>query len=251
MNHGSAHHYHPWCSAVPQNVCKVGVMPDDCRIERTVCWCLSGASEMLWGRNWWLSRKNCYGIWNLGPLSPVRNQEIEQGMAPYPLNKTEKIPHTTICGKGYAGPLLGWTRGNFGALHAQEEHYDQCNVCRSPKEWPASYNQVHMEAVQVFCNNMTMLGPILPVQLLQQSKICPSSVFHICWTRQTSPPVTSTSLDCSEMQWEASLSGPTKRCSRPCISRCPLSQKNFLLEVSMHLNCWNTCMESNGDYREK
>jgi hypothetical protein len=34
---------------------------------------------------------------------------------------------------------------------------------------------------------MTMLGPILPVQLLQQSKICPSSVFHICRTGQTSP----------------------------------------------------------------
>ena len=33
-----------------------------------------------------------------------------------------------------------------------------------------------------------MLGPILPVQLLQQSKICPSSVLHIRRTRQTSPP---------------------------------------------------------------
>jgi len=34
---------------------------------------------------------------------------------------------------------------------------------------------------------MTMLGPILPVQLLQQYKICPSGVFHIRRTRQTSP----------------------------------------------------------------
>jgi len=34
---------------------------------------------------------------------------------------------------------------------------------------------------------MTMLGPIQLVQLLQQSKICPSSVFHICCTGQTSP----------------------------------------------------------------
>jgi hypothetical protein len=32
--------------------------------------------------------------------------------------------------------------------------------------------------------------PILPVQLLQQSKICPSSVFHTRRTQQTSPPVT-------------------------------------------------------------
>jgi hypothetical protein len=43
-----------------------------------------------------------------------------------------------------------------------------------------------------------MLGPILPVKLLQQSKICPSNVFHIRRTRQTSPPVTFMSLDCSE-----------------------------------------------------
>ena len=32
-----------------------------------------------------------------------------------------------------------------------------------------------------------MLGPILPIQLLQQSKICPSGVYHIRPTSQTSP----------------------------------------------------------------
>ena len=106
------------------------------------CWCLPGTFEMLWSRRWWLSRKNCYGRWNLGPLPPAGNQESEQGMAPYLLTKTEKIPHTTICGKDYADSLLGWTRRNFGALHAQVEHCDQCNVCRSPKESRASCNQV-------------------------------------------------------------------------------------------------------------
>jgi hypothetical protein len=35
---------------------------------------------------------------------------------------------------------------------------------------------------------MTILGPILPFQPVQQSKICPWSVFHIRRTRQTSPP---------------------------------------------------------------
>jgi hypothetical protein len=77
-------------------------------------------------------------------------------------------------------------------------------------------------------------SPILPVQLLQQSKICPSSVFHICRTRQTSPHVIFTSLDHSKRRWEASLSGPTKRCSRRCTSGCTLSQKTFFLEISMH-----------------
>jgi len=63
-------------------------------------------------------------------------------MAPYLLTRTEKIPHTTICGKDYADCLLGLTRGNFGALHAQGEHCAQCNVCRSRQESPASCHQV-------------------------------------------------------------------------------------------------------------
>ena len=85
----------------------------------------------------------------------------------------------------------------------------------------------------VFCN-ITILGPILPVQLLQQSKICPSSVFHIRRTHQTWPQVLFTSLDHSKRRWKASLSSPTKRCSRRCTSGCTLSQKTFFLEVSMH-----------------
>jgi hypothetical protein len=98
---------------------------------------------------------------------------------------------------------------------------------------------------QVFCSNMTMLGPILPIQLLQQSKICPSSVFYIRRTRQTSPPVNFVSLDHSKKRWEASLSSPMKRCSRRCTSSCALSQKNFFLEVCMHFESdgklvWNT-----------
>ena len=97
-----------------------------------------------------------------------------------------------------------------------------------------------------------MLGPIQPVQLLQQSKICPSSVFHIRRTRQTSPPVTFMSLDRSKRRWEASLSGPTKRCSRRCTSGCAVSQNNFFSRGIHALpKRWNTSMEHNGDYIEK
>jgi len=120
--------------------------------------CLQGGCHTSWLRNWkndvlmparnfwnaWkqkVSRKNCYGRWNLGPLPPTGNQESKQGVAPYLLAKTEKIPHTTVCRKGYADSLLGWVRGNLGALHAQEER-DQCNICRSPKESPVSCSQV-------------------------------------------------------------------------------------------------------------
>jgi len=96
------------------------------------------------------------------------------------------------------------------------------------------------------------VGPILPVQLLQQSKVCPSSVFQIRCTRQTSPQVIFTSLDHSKRRWEASLSGSTKRCSRRCTSGCTLSQKTFFSKGIHALpKRWNTCMERNGDYVEK
>ena len=49
-----------------------------------------------------------------------------------------------------------------------------------------------------------------PVQLLQQSKIYLSSVFHIRHTRQTSPAVIFLCLGRSNRRWKASLSGPTK-----------------------------------------
>jgi len=76
-------------------------------------------------------------------------------------------------------------------------------------------------------------------------QVCPLSVFHIRRTRQTSPPVTFMSLDHSKRRWDASLSGPTKRCSKRCTSGCVLSQKNFFLEVCMHFRSaetlvWNT-----------
>ena len=97
-----------------------------------------------------------------------------------------------------------------------------------------------------------MLGSILPVQLLQKSKICPSSVFHIRRTRHTSPPLTFMSLDRSKRRWEASLSGPTKRYGRRCTSGCALSQKNFFSRGIHALpKRWNTCMKGNGDYIEK
>jgi hypothetical protein len=58
-------------------------------------------------------------------------------------------------------------------------------------------------------------------------QVSPSIVFHIRRTAQTSPPVTFMSLDRSKRRLDASLSGPTKRCSRRCTSGCALNQKIF------------------------
>jgi len=99
---------------------------------------------------------------------------------------------------------------------------------------------------------MTMLSPILPVQLLQKSKICPLSVFHIHRTCQTSPP-----SDCH-------VFGLLKEAMGGKYFR---SDEEVHLAVHEWLHCqpkeffsggiralpkrWNTCMECNGDYIEK
>jgi hypothetical protein len=156
--------------------------------------------------------------------------------------------HTTICGKAYADSLLGWIRGNLGALHAKKEHCEQCNICRSPKESSASCNQVQTTRI-------LRTGVLLQHDNAHPHPACPTvatiqdQAFE-CLPHL--PLVTFMSLDRSKRRWEASLSGPTKRCSRQCMSGCALSQKTFFLEVSNALlKHWNTCKVRNGDYIEK
>ena len=182
-------------------------------------------------------KKNFYGRWNLGPLPPAGNQESKQGMAPYLLNKTEKIPHTTIWPS--AGQviltLLGWTRGNLGALHAQVEHCDQCNLCRS-KDSPASCNQFQKTWTSdytCFAPTWQCSAPYCPFNCCDN----PRSVLRVSVTSavlaRPRPPVTFMSLERSKRRREASLSDPTKRCSRQCTSGCALSQKNLSLKICM------------------
>jgi len=60
-----------------------------------------------------------------------------------------------------------------------------------------------------------------------------------------------TSLDRSKRRWKASLSGPTKRCSRRCTSGCALKQNIFFRGIHALPKRWNTFMERNGDHIEK
>jgi len=71
-------------------------------------------------------------------------------------------------------------------------------------------------------------------------QVCLLSVFHIRRTRQTSPSVTFMSLYRSKKRWDASLSGPKKRCGRRCTSGSTLSHKNFFLEVCVHFRSAGT-----------
>jgi len=113
------------------------------------------------------------------------------------------------------------------------------DLIKNPCVLQSSPNDVEF-LVQVFCCNMAILGPILPVQLLQQSKICPSSAFHIRRTRQTSHQVIFTSLDHSKGRLEASLSGPRRSAAGG--DRVPtLSAKRFFfLHVSMQFRSAGT-----------
>jgi hypothetical protein len=96
------------------------------------------------------------------------------------------------------------------------------------------------------------VGRILPAQRLQPSRTCTSSVFHIRRTRQTSPPVITTSSDHSKSRWGKTLSGPMKRCNKWCMSGCARDQNTFFTR-RIHAFCksWRTCIERNGDYVKK
>jgi len=100
---------------------------------------------------------------------------------------------------------------------------------------------------------MKILGPILPVQVLQQSKICPSSVLHIRCTRQTS------------LLRDLKVFGPLKEAMggksfrsdeevQQAVHEWLRSQpKDFFFSRAIHAlpKRWNTCMVCNGDYVEK
>ena len=203
---------------------------------------------MLSSRRWWLSRKNCYGRWNLGPLPPAGNQESEQEMAPYLLTKTEKKnPHTTSCGEYYADSLLGWTRGNFGTLNAQGVTLWPVQCMGSNKESHASCNQVQMtwkSEYRCFAPTWQYSAPYCPFNCCND----PRSVLRVSSTfalhSRPRPPMTFMSLDRSKKRWEASLSGPAKWISRRCTSGCSLSQNNLFVEVSMHFRSAGTLVRN-------
>jgi len=179
------------------------------------------------------------------PRTRARNGAI-------PPHQTEKIRTQPSAGNVVL-TLLGWTTGNSGTLHVQVEHCDQCNVCRSPKEPPASCNKVRT----MWTSEYTCFAPIWQCAAPYCPFYCcnnPKSVLRVSSTsavpaRPRHQWLSFMSLDRSKRRWEASLSGPTKRCSRRCTSGCVLSQKIFFYRYIHALpKRWNTCMERNGDY---
>src|SRR5215510_8753889 len=99
---------------------------------------------------------------------------------------------------------------------------------------------------------MTMQGPTLPVQQLQQSQTCILSVFLIHHTHQTLPQVISICLDHSKKQWEERGSVLKKTYATRCMGGCADNQKIFFSK-GIYALCkrWRTCIERGGDYFEK
>ena len=93
------------------------------------------------------------------------------------------------------------------------------------------------------CSNMTMLSPILPVELLQQSKICPVSVFHIHHTHQTSSP-----SDCHVFGLlKEAMGGKSFRSDeevQQAVHKWLYCQPKEFFSRGIHalLKQWNTCM---------
>ena len=145
--------------------------------------------------------------------------------------------------------LLGWTRGDFAALHDQGEHCDQRY---------ADLLKNHLRPAMKSKRRGRLSTGVLLQLNARPHTACPAVAtiqdlsFECLPHPPYSPPVTFMSLDRSKRWWEAILSGPTKRWSRRSTTDCALSQNNFFSRDihALPKRC-NTCMERNGEYIEK
>ena len=94
-----------------------------------------------------------------------------------------------------------------------------------------------------------MLDPTLPVQLLQQSKICPLSVSHIRRTRQTSPQW----LSCLRTAQRGDGRQVSQIWRTQAVHEWLRSRPKDFFSRGIHAlpKHWDTCMVRNGDYVEK
>jgi hypothetical protein len=181
----------------------------------------------------------------------TRNKENEQGMVSFLITKTQEVLDAATCREDYAESLLGQIRCTLGALYASGEHCALYSDLLKNDLRPAVRSKRRGFWLEVSLCNMTILGPILPVQQLQKSKTCTLSVFQIRQTRRTLPQVITICLGHSKRRWEEQCSVLMKRYSRRCMSGYTENYKNFFLEESEHsVQHWRPCTEWNGDYLE-
>ena len=176
-----------------------------------------------------------------GSTSTSQKPRKRAGNGAIPPHQNLKNSTHNICGKGYADCLLGWTRGNFGALHAQGEHSDQCNVCRSPKESPASCHQVQTMWMSDYRSFVATWQCSVPYCLFN----CCNNSRSVLWMSSISAVPTR-----PHPQWLTCLWTTQRSNGRQVFQALQrgaagsawvaLSQKNYFLEVSMHFQTAGT-----------
>ena len=168
-----------------------------------------------------------------------------------PPHQNQNIPHTTICGKGYADSLLGWTRGNFGALHALGEHCAMYADLLKNHPHPAiKYKQHGLLSTGVLLQHdnarpHTARSTVATIQdlsfkCLPHPPYSPDLApwFSCLWTTQRGD-----GRQAFQVRWRGAAGGAQV---------AALSAKR-LFSRGIHAipKRWNACMERNGDYVEK
>ena len=159
------------------------------------------------------------------------------------------VRHT---GKGYADSLLGWTRGNLGALHAQWEHCEQCNVHRSSKESSASCNQVQMtwnSEYRCFVATWQFSAPYCPFNCCNN----PRSVLGVSSTSAVLASPRPQWLSCVWTAQKGDVRQVFQVRRKQTVHEWLRSQVKAFFSRGSHTlpKRWNTCMVRNGDYVEK
>jgi transposase len=144
-------------------------------------------------------------------------------------HQNRKIPHTTICAKGYTDSL--WDKRGV----ILEHYMPKGNTVTSATCADLLKNHL-LPATKPKRRRRLSTGDLLQHDsaLLHTASSNVTKIQDLSFECLPRPPyspdylpVTLKSLDLSKWRWEASLSGPTKRCNRRCTSGGALGQKIF------------------------
>ena len=231
---------------------QVGTTPAECRIERTTCWCLPGTFETFWSRMRWLSRKNCYGRWNLGTLPPAGNLKASKEWRHISSPKLKKFSTQSSAGKVLL--ILFWDE--WGVIL---EHY----MPRGNRVTSATYADLPKNYLRpaIKCKRRGLLSTGV---LLQHDNARPHTARLTVATIQDlsfeslphppySPDLAPQWLSClwtaqrgdGRQVFQVRRKGATRGAGVAA-----LSAKRFFFSTGIHAlpKRWNTCMERNGDH---
>ena len=172
------------------------------------------------------------------------------------MNGTSSVTDSLQHGQAHRERLcwlsFGMNEGYLGALHAQVEHCEQFNICRSHEESSASCNQVQMmqtSEYRCFVATWQCSAPYCPFNCCDNSR----SVLRVSSISAVLARPRPQWLSCL---WTAQR-GDGRQVfqvrQKQAVHDWPRCQPKDFFSRGIHalLKCWNTCMVCNGDYVEK